>query len=165
MKVEVKLLENEKGEKLGKIPFYATPGAAGCDLYSIEDVKLEPLMPLMVHTGIAMAIPEEYEVQIRPRSGLALKDGITVLNAPGTIDSDYRGEVCVILCWTGADTTLNQFNIGTEADTGKRYIYVPAGTRIAQAVLAPVVKARFKEVDELSETERGAGGFNSTGVK
>lgn len=164
MKVEVKLLENEKGEKLGKMPFYATEGSAGCDLYSTEVVRLVPHVPCMVHTGLAMAIPDGYEMQIRSRSGLALKDGIMVLNSPGTIDSDYRGEVCVILCWTGADTTRNQFPISIEEDTGARTILIPAGTRIAQAILCPVTHAQFKEVDELSVTERGEGGFSSTGT-
>ncbi|MGB0822788.1 MAG: dUTP diphosphatase, partial [Alphaproteobacteria bacterium] len=110
-------------------------------------LRLEPGQRALIPAGFAMALPAGYEAQVRPRSGLAVKNGITVLNAPGTIDSDYRGEVRVPL-----------INLGDEAFTVER------GMRIAQLVIAPVVQAGFGEVTDLSETERGAGGFGSTGV-
>ncbi len=129
------------------LPAYATDGAAGMDVVSAEDLILAPGARHAVATGFAMAIPHGYEVQVRPRSGLALKHGITCLNTPGTIDSDYRGEVKVILA-----------NLGGEPFPIKR------GDRIAQLVPAPVQRAVLTEVDSLDETERGVGGFGSTGV-
>ncbi len=129
------------------LPSYATNGAAGMDVVSAEDLTLAPGARHAVATGFALAIPEGYEVQVRPRSGLALKHGITCLNTPGTIDSDYRGEVKVILA-----------NLGSEPFPIKR------GDRIAQLVPAPVQRAALCEVESLDETERGAGGFGSTGV-
>ncbi len=128
------------------LPAYATSGAAGMDVVSAEDVTLAPGARHAVATGLAMAIPHGFEVQVRPRSGLALKHGITVPNTPGTIDSDYRGELKVIL-----------INHGTDPFEIRR------GDRIAQLVLAPVVQAGWVEVSELDETARGAGGFGSTG--
>ena len=128
------------------LPSYGTDGAAGLDVVAAEDLTLEPGQRHAVATGFAIAIPPGYEVQVRPRSGLALKHGITCLNTPGTIDEDYRGEVKVILA-----------NLGSEPFEVRR------GERIAQIVPAPVLKAKFTEVAELSETERGAGGFGSTG--
>ena len=128
------------------VPSYATEGAAGLDVVAAEDLMLEPGQRHAVATGFAIAIPEGYEVQVRPRSGLALKHGITCLNTPGTIDHDYRGEVKVILA-----------NLGAEAFAVRR------GERIAQLVPAPVLKAAFREVETLGETSRGAGGFGSTG--
>ena len=128
------------------LPAYATAGAAGMDVVAAEDLILAPGARHAVATGFAMAIPQGYEVQVRPRSGLALKHGITCLNTPGTIDSDYRGEVKVILA-----------NLGTDPFDVRR------GERIAQLVPAPVVKARFAEVDALAATTRGGGGFGSTG--
>jgi dUTP pyrophosphatase len=127
-------------------PTYATDGAAGLDVVAAEDVILEPGQRHAVSTGFAIAIPTGYEVQVRPRSGLALKHGITCLNTPGTIDEDYRGEVKVILA-----------NLGAEPFAVRR------GERIAQLVPAPVLKAAFREVETLEETARGAGGFGSTG--
>ena len=127
-------------------PSYATDGAAGLDVVAAEDLTLAPGQRHAVATGFAIAIPEGYEVQVRPRSGLALKHGITCLNTPGTIDHDYRGEVKVILA-----------NLGAEP------FAVWRGERIAQLVPAPVLKATFQQVAELSETSRGAGGFGSTG--
>ncbi|WP_066557319.1 dUTP diphosphatase [Croceicoccus bisphenolivorans] len=141
--VPVKRLEGNDDLPL---PAYATDGAAGMDVVSAEDRVLEPGGRAAVATGIAMAIPDGYEVQIRPRSGLALKHGITVANAPGTIDSDYRGELKVILV-----------NLGLEP------YEILRGDRIAQAVLSPVVRASWLEVHELDETVRGEGGFGSTG--
>ncbi len=130
------------------LPFYATTHAAGADLRAAvaEDVTITPGTHALIKTGFAMALPDNYEAQIRPRSGLALKHGITVLNAPGTIDADYRGEVGVIL-----------INHGNEPFTVRR------GDRIAQMIIAPFVQADFQAVDSLSETERGAGGFGSSG--
>jgi dUTP pyrophosphatase len=127
-------------------PSYSTEGAAGLDVVAAEDVTLAPGQRHAVATGFAIAIPHGYEVQVRPRSGLALKHGITCLNTPGTIDEDYRGEVKVILA-----------NLGAEPFEVRR------GERIAQLVPAPVLKANFREVDQLGETARGAGGFGSTG--
>jgi dUTP pyrophosphatase len=129
------------------LPTYATDGAAGMDAVSAEDLILTPGARYAVATGFAMAIPEGYEVQVRPRSGLALKHGITCLNTPGTIDSDYRGEVKVILA-----------NLGSDPFEIKR------GDRIAQLVPAPVQRAVLTEVNSLDETARGTGGFGSTGV-
>ena len=135
------------GEGL-EIPRYATPGASGCDLRAaIEtDLVLAPGGRSLVPTGIAVAIPHGYEGQVRMRSGLAVKHGLTLLNAPGKIDSDYRGEIRVILA-----------NLGSEPATLKR------GERIAQLVFAPVARARFEKVAELPATERRDGGFGSTG--
>lgn len=141
--VQVKRLPHGAGLTL---PAYATTGAAGMDVVSAEDVVIAPGGRHAVATGLAMAIPEGYEIQVRPRSGLALKHGITVPNTPGTIDSDYRGELKVIL-----------INLGDEPFTVQR------GDRVAQLVLAPVVQAAWDEVAELDATERGTGGFGSTG--
>ncbi|WP_445192497.1 dUTP diphosphatase [Sphingomonas sp. Tas61C01] len=128
------------------LPAYATAGAAGMDVVAAEDVTLAPGARHAVATGFAIAIPPGYEVQVRPRSGLALKHGITCLNTPGTIDSDYRGEVKVILA-----------NLGGEP------FAVVRGERIAQLVPAPVQRAMLDEVDSLDDTARGSGGFGSTG--
>jgi dUTP pyrophosphatase len=143
VRVEVKRLPHGEGLPL---PAYATSGAAGMDVVSAEDVTLAPGARHAVATGLALAIPQGYEVQVRPRSGLALKHGITVPNTPGTIDSDYRGELKVIL-----------INLGSEP------FVIARGDRVAQLVLAPVVQAAWSEVAELDATERGAGGFGSTG--
>ena len=129
-------------------PRYATAGAAGMDIAAActSPLVLEPGARAAVPTGLCLAIPTGFEVQVRPRSGLALKHGITVANAPGTIDSDYRGEVKVLL-----------INLGAEPFTIRR------GERIAQMIVAPVPRALFNAVDSLDETARGAGGFGSTG--
>ncbi len=128
------------------LPAYASAGAAGMDVVAAEDVELAPGARAAVATGIAIAIPEGYEVQVRPRSGLALRHGVTCLNTPGTIDHDYRGEVKVILA-----------NLGTDA------FQVARGERIAQLVPAPGQRAAFARVDDLDDTVRGTGGFGSTG--
>ena len=141
--VQVKRLPHGEGLPL---PAYATSGAAGMDVVSAEDVTLAPGARHAVATGLAVAIPAGYEIQVRPRSGLALKHGISVPNTPGTIDSDYRGELKVIL-----------INLGPEP------FVIARGDRVAQLVLAPVVQAAWDEVAELDATERGAGGFGSTG--
>ncbi len=131
------------------LPSYMSDLAAGADLYAAvrDDVRLDPGMRALVPTGIAIALPAGYEAQIRPRSGLALKSGITCLNTPGTIDADYRGHVQVLLV-----------NLGNEPAVIKR------GDRIAQMIVAPVLRAEFTVVEELPDSPRGANGFGSTGV-
>ena len=133
-----------------ELPKYETNGSSGMDLSANIDkqIKIEPGKTSIIPTGISLAIPENFEIQIRPRSGLAAKNQISVLNTPGTIDADYRGELKVIL--------INLSN--------KTFV-VEGGARIAQMVLCPIVKAKFKEVDNLDNTSRGAGGFGSTGLK
>ena len=145
MTIPVKLKRLPHGSGL-PLPSYATSGAAGMDVVSAEDVTIAPGARHAVATGLALAIPEGYEIQVRPRSGLALKHGITVPNTPGTIDSDYRGELKVII-----------INLGPEP------FAIARGDRVAQLVLAPVVQAAWDEVEELDETARGEGGFGSTG--
>lgn len=132
------------------LPQYATPLSAGMDLRAniTEPITLKPLERTLVPTGLFMALPEGYEAQVRPRSGLALKKGITVLNTPGTIDADYRGEICVIL-----------INLSSEP------FIINDGERIAQMVIAKHEQPDFIEVKALDETERGAGGFGHSGVK
>ncbi len=130
------------------IPEYATEHSAGMDLKSSEDHVIQPMERVSVGTGIKVAIPQGFEGQVRPRSGMALKQGLSIPNAPGTIDSDYRGEVRVIL-----------INLGKEPITIQR------GDRIAQLVIAPVTKAEWKQVQSLEVSVRGEGGFGSTGVK
>ena len=144
-RVTVRIKRLPHGEGLD-LPAYATDGAAGMDVVSAEDVTIAPGMRHAVATGLAAAIPAGYEIQVRPRSGLALKHGISVPNAPGTIDSDYRGEMKVIL-----------INHGSEP------FVIERGDRIAQLVLAPVTLGTWDEVDELDDTERGTDGFGSTG--
>jgi dUTP pyrophosphatase len=141
--VRVKRLPHFEGLDL---PAYATDGAAGMDVLAAEDVVLAPGARHAVATGLAFAIPTGFEIQVRPRSGLALKHGITVPNTPGTIDSDYRGELKVIL-----------INHGGEPFAVRR------GDRVAQLVVAPVTRATWLKVDELDHTARGEGGFGSTG--
>lgn len=132
------------------LPAYATAQSAGLDLMAAisSDLRLSPMQRMLVPTGISIALPANFEAQIRPRSGLALKSGITVLNSPGTIDADYRGEIKVLL-----------INMGTEEVTISR------GDRIAQMVIAPCLQATWNPVETLDETARGEGGFGSTGVK
>lgn len=143
--IEIKLTRLPHGEGL-PLPRYATEDAAGLDVTSAEDLTLQPGGRHAFATGFAIEIPRGYEVQVRPRSGLAIKNGITCLNTPGTIDSDYRGEVKVIL-----------INLGQQAFDVRR------GERIAQIVPAPVLRADFVETGHLGETARGTGGFGSTG--
>ena len=133
-----------------ELPKYETNGSSGMDLSANIDkqVKIEPGKTSIIPTGISLAIPENFEIQIRPRSGLAAKNQISVLNTPGTIDADYRGELKVIL-----------INLSNKTFVVERW------ARIAQMVLCPIVKAKFKEVDSLDDTDRGAGGFGSTGLK
>ena len=131
-----------------QLPSYKTNGASGMDLMAfIENpIELEPGKSCLVPTGLSVAFPEEYEIQIRPRSGLAAKNNITVLNTPGTIDSDYRGELKIIL-----------FNHGNEN------FLINNSDRIAQMILTPIIKMELQETDELPDTVRGEGGFGSTG--
>ena len=139
----------KKLSKTAIIPKYETKGASGLDISANinEDLTLATNESILVPTGIAVSIPQGFEIQIRPRSGLAAKKGISVLNTPGTIDADYRGEIKVIL-----------INHGNEP------FIIRNGDRIAQMVVCPIVQAKFEQVDELSDTERGSGGFGSTGV-
>lgn len=132
------------------LPCYATAQSAGMDLQAAieQDVVLTPGDRVLIPTGLAVALPEGYEAQIRPRSGLALKQGVTLLNSPGTIDADYRGEIQLILV-----------NLGAEPVTISR------GMRIAQMIVAPYSRVAWRETAELPATERGAGGFGSTGIK
>jgi dUTP pyrophosphatase len=133
-----------------ELPRYETSASAGLDIRAFIDeaLTLQPLERILIKTGLFMEIPEGYEAQVRPRSGLALKKGLTVLNSPGTIDADYRGEVGVILA-----------NLSNESAV------IEPGERIAQLVFARFEQAEFVNVETLSETERGAGGFGSTGTK
>jgi dUTP pyrophosphatase len=145
LRVKIKRFPHAEGLEL---PFYATSGSAGMDLLyaGYEEVVLKPFERRLLPTGIAIELPEGYEAQVRPRSGLAIKHGITLLNTPGTIDSDYRGEIKVIL-----------INLGNENFVIRR------GERIAQLVVAPVVRVQWEEVEELTESLRGPNGFGSTG--
>lgn len=145
----VKIYVQKTSEKTA-FPSYMTPGSSGLDLKASleEPMSIEPLERKLIPTGLKLAIPQGYEGQVRPRSGLALKHGITTLNSPGTIDSDYRGEVKVLL-----------INLGSAP------VVINSGDRIAQLVIAPVVQAELEEVDELDDTSRGEGGFGHTGVK
>lgn len=145
MSIPIAILRLTHGEDL-PLPAYATHGAAGMDVVAAEEITLAPGGRHAVATGFAIAIPEGYEVQVRPRSGLALKHGVTCLNTPGTIDSDYRGEVKVIL-----------------ANLGQEPFAIHRGDRIAQLVPAPALRATLAETESLDETLRGAGGFGSTG--
>ena len=145
--VSIRHLEHAEGLPL---PQYATADSAGMDLLAAvhEDVILRPMERVLVPTGIAIALPAGYEAQVRPRSGLALKHGITVLNTPGTVDADYRGEVGVILI-----------------NLSHTPFVVPRGMRIAQMIIAPYTRAVWEVVDTLPDTQRGSGGFGSTGLK
>ncbi len=131
------------------LPKYATEGSSGMDLAANIDKKIviEPGKTVIIPTGLTIAIPKNFEIQIRPRSGLAAKNQISVLNTPGTIDADYRGELKVILI-----------------NLGDKNFVIERGLRIAQMVLCPIVKATLKEVETLQITERGSGGFGSTGI-
>ena len=133
-----------------KFPSYKTTGASGMDLMAFikSPVTIKPKTSFLIPTGLSLAFSKDYEIQIRPRSGLAAKNQISVLNTPGTIDADYRGEIKVILI-----------------NLSKKSFIVEKGLRIAQMVLCPVIKAKLKEVESLEDTQRGSGGFGSTGIK
>jgi dUTP pyrophosphatase len=147
--VIVPLIQLEHGQDL-PLPAYATALAAGVDLYAAndEDITLDTLDRALIPTGIAIALPAGYEAQIRPRSGLAFKQGISLVNTPGTIDADYRGEIKVLLI-----------------NLGKEPVVISRGMRIAQMVIAPVSQVQFQLSESLDDTARGSGGFGSTGVK
>ena len=138
----------KKFDKNIKLPTYKTSGSSGMDLvaYIKNKITIDPGKTVMIPTGIAVAIPKNYEIQIRPRSGLAAKKGISVLNTPGTVDSDYRGEIIIILI-----------------NLSKKSFVVKSGDRVAQMILCPVVKGKLQEVKNLPKTIRGKGGFGSTG--
>ena len=138
----------KKFDKNIKLPDYKTSGSSGMDLvaYIKNKITINPGKTVIIPTGIAVAIPKKYEIQIRPRSGLAAKKGISVLNTPGTIDSDYRGEIKIILI-----------------NLGKKSFVIKSGDRVAQMILCPVIKAELKEVNILPKTVRGKEGFGSTG--
>ena len=143
--VELKI---KKTSDLAKMPEYAHDGDAGMDLFSIEEMIISPGGTALIHTGIKIELPDNTEAQIRPRSGLALKNSITVLNSPGTIDGGYRGEIGVIL--------INH---------GQQDFKIEKHMKVAQMVIKPVLKVRIVEVEDLSNTNRNEGGFGSTGVK
>ncbi len=146
--VPITRLRQEEGAPPVPLPRYMTPGSAGMDIAAAltESVVLAPLQRCLIPTGFALALPQDYEAQVRPRSGLALRQGLTILNAPGTIDTDYREEVKVVLI-----------------NLGDKPVEVKPGDRIAQLVVAPVVRARWTEVDTLRSTQRH-GGFGHTGT-
>lgn len=155
------------------VPQYATAGAAGFDLVAVEDVIIAPGETVKVRTGLAFELPPGYELQIRPRSGISAKTKLRVANAPGTVDEDFRGEVCVLIDnispvppvtdeWTQTRAIDGEYIYGTKAPEGTYLIR--KGERIAQGILAEVPRASFIVTDELTETERGEGSFGSTGV-
>jgi dUTP pyrophosphatase len=151
--VVLKLIRTEEADPSIALPSYETVGAAGADIranfaeeHRHAGLTLAPLERALIPTGLRLEIPHGFEVQVRPRSGLALKHGVTVANAPGTIDSDYRGPLGVIL-----------------VNLGQSDFHIAHGDRVAQMIVAPVIQACFQEVEKISETDRGAGGFGSTG--
>jgi len=146
MKVKIKKLHPD-----AIIPKYQSSGASGFDLHALEDVEIFYGETKLVKTGLAVAIPEGYELQVRPRSGTSLKTGLRVANSPGTIDADYRGECCIIM-----HHTFNNLQYGHP-------IQIKKGDRIAQGVICPVLQVEFEEVDNLDDTERGQNGFGSSG--
>lgn len=146
--LQIKRRAEEEGRIPPPLPTYATVGSAGLDVVADlrEPVTLSPMQRILIPTGLFLALPEGYELQLRPRSGLALKQGITLLNTPGTIDADYRGEIQIILV-----------NLGSES------VVINPGDRIAQMVVSPVMQAAFEEVSMLPSTARGQGGFGHSG--
>lgn len=145
--IEMLKVKIQRLDKSLPLPSYKTPFSAGMDLYSRIDVVLKRGEITLVPTGIAISLPEGYEAQIRPRSGLALKHGLTLLNTPGTIDADYRGEIALIMI-----------------NVGKEDFVVEKGMRLAQMVITRYEKVEFEEVDALPDSQRGTGGFGSTGI-
>lgn len=155
---EVVRLGFKKVHPDAKIPEKAHLSDAGMDVCAVEVTWLEPFKPTLVKTGLVANIPEGYELQVRPRSGLALKNGVTVWNSPGTIDEGYKGEIGVIMLWTP-----HACNKDAEGDLPSRFV-IGKGDRIAQLVLAPVVNVETYEVQDVGTSDRGEGGFGSTGV-
>lgn len=150
MKLKIKKLHPD-----AVIPKYQTAGASGFDLHALEDITIAYGQTVLVKTGLSVAVEPGYELQVRPRSGLSLKTGLRVANAPGTVDADYRGEVCVIMT-----NTRNAIQAGTGFPAPE---VIKKGDRIAQGVICPVLQVEFVEVEDLDETDRGAGGYGSTG--
>jgi dUTP pyrophosphatase len=152
MAIEVRLKRLSHFDTELPLPSYETLWAAGADIRAClgpgEEMVIKPGERVLIPTGLAMEIPQGYEIQVRPRSGLSLKTGLLIVNSPGTIDSDYRGELKVIM-----------------GNLGQNDEIIKHGDRVAQLLVAPVVQAKFEVVDELTETKRGAGGFGSTGVE
>lgn len=142
MQVNLKILNPE-----AVVPQYATSGSAGFDLHTVEDIVLHPGETKLIKTGLAISVPAGFEMQVRPRSGLSLKTNLRVANAPGTVDSDYRGEVCIIMTNTSVMSTER----------------IKMGERVAQGVICPVYQVEFQVVENLEQTSRGSGGFGSTG--
>jgi dUTP pyrophosphatase len=151
MKVKIKKLHPD-----ATIPNYATPGSSGFDLVAVEGVELAPGETKLVKTGLSIDVGLGYELQVRPRSGLSLKTNLRVSNSPGTVDSDYRGEVCVIM------TNIGQYDYGGNTKKGI-FEFIKKGDRIAQGVIQAVEQVEFEVVESLDETKRGEGGFGSTG--
>jgi dUTP pyrophosphatase len=148
MKVKIKKLHPD-----AIIPKYQTKGAAGFDLHVVETVCLNPQVVIAIKTGLAIKVPEGYELQVRPRSGFSLKQPyLRIVNSPGTIDSDFTGEICVIMQNLAPSKAIGDF------------VHINKGDRIAQGIIAPIVQAEFEEVDELKATERGSKGWGSTGM-
>lgn len=150
MKIRIKKLHED-----AVIPKYATNGSSGFDLVALEDVSIAPGETKLVKTGLAVDVGPGYELQVRPRSGLSLKTPLRVANAPGTVDADYRGEVCIIM--------TNIATASSPSDAWTKGYKVTKGERVAQGVVCPVVQADIEVVDYLDETDRGSGGFGSTG--
>lgn len=151
MRIQIKKLNPD-----AVIPKYATEGSSGFDLVAIEDVTIQPGQTKLVKTGLAVNIGPGYEMQVRPRSGLSLKTPLRVANSPGTVDSDYRGEVCVIM-------TNSATEFCDKHDFREKVQYIKKGERIAQGVICPISRAEIEVVEELGDTDRGTGGFGSTG--
>ena len=141
-------VEIKKTSEKAMIPVYAKPGDSGFDLVTVDDVVVSPFSTAIINTGLRMAVPEGFELQIRPRSGISVKTPLIIKNSPGTIDSGYRGDIGIIV-----------HNLSYES------YYVPSGTRIAQGVVCPVVQVVFAETEELTSTVRGEGGYGHTGVR
>ena len=150
MNIKIKKLHND-----AIVPKYQTSGSSGFDLHSIEDINIEPRMTALIKTGFCMSIPEGYEMQIRPRSGLSLKSKLRIANSPGTVDSDYTGEIAIIIDNIKSEDYTNP--------SGLDIIKIKKGDRIAQGVIVPIIRAIFEEVNELPKTDRGTSGFGSTG--
>lgn len=153
---------NVKIKKLhpdAEMPKYATRGAAGFDFVAAEKSVIYPGQSVLIKTGLSFEVPEGFELQVRPRSGLSLKTKLRVANSPGTVDSDYRGEVCIIMTNTGQ----HQMQTASDTTDEDEPIFIEKGDRIAQGVICPVYQAEFDLVEDLSHTYRGAGGFGSTG--
>lgn len=152
MKIRIKKLHEE-----AVTPKYATNGSSGFDFHALEELTLSPGETKLVRTGLAVDVGPGYELQVRPRSGLSLKSPLRVANSPGTVDADYRGEICVIM--------TNTATAASPSERWEKSYKINKGDRIAQGVICPVVQADIEVVDYLDETDRGAGGFGSTGSK